>query len=389
VHKERFHYLIEKYIKNQISESELQELLEDLDDHEDDFLTSLDRYANIEGRSDFDQERIYRQILENKPNAGKVRWHKFVGRWWSVAAAVLILTIGTYYFKLHTSVLPVSTVSHIIQDSLLTLPEHADALLKLANGTTIDFNDSPAFHFNHDGVLLTKLSDGSIAMSFDEEAYHPATKGEDHFHLFSTPKGTSFSLHLPDGSLVFLNSDSKLQIPSDFNTSDRRVKLVGEGYFEVAHNKEKPFVVHTKSTDITVLGTHFNIKSYMDQMQVQTTLLEGAVRVNHENKRVDLRPGEQAVSIDGKDITKRKVNVQQIMAWKEGYFRFSNASIQEILEDIQRWYAIKGVDYEVRSDERFTGAIKRTRNLTEVLDNIEKISNIKFKIIEGRVIVMK
>src|SRR5690606_28106834 len=134
---------------------------------------------------------------------------------------------------------------------------------------------------------------------------------------------------------------------------------------------------------------HFNIKSYMYQIQVQTTLLEGAVRVNHENKRVDLRPGEQAVSIDGKDITKRNVNVQQIMAWKEGYFRFSNASIQEILEDIQRWYAIKGVDYEVRSDERFTGAIKRTRNLTEVLDNIEKISNIKFKIMEGRVVVMK
>src|SRR5690606_21756729 len=107
------------------------------------------------------------------------------------------------------------------------------------------------------------------------------------------------------------------------------------------------------------------------------------------NKQIDLRPGEQAVSVDGKEITKAKVNVQQIMAWKEGYFRFSNASIQEILEDIQRWYAIKGVDYEIRSDERFTGAIKRTRSLAEVLDNIEEISNIKFKIVEGRVAVMK
>src|SRR5690606_36912085 len=107
----------------------------------------------------------------------------------------------------------------------------------------INLEDSTAFSHSHDGVVLQKLGDGSIAMSFDDR-YPRTAKAAEQFHLVSTPKGVSFSLHLPDGSVVFLNSDSKLYIPSDFNRDTRDVKLLGEGYFEVAHNQKKPFLVH-------------------------------------------------------------------------------------------------------------------------------------------------
>ncbi|NGM62051.1 DUF4974 domain-containing protein [Sphingobacterium sp. SGG-5] len=388
MHKERFHHLIEKYLKNQISESELQELLEGIEEHEDDFSTSIDQLVDIEDSPVFDQERVYMQLLDNRyEHEGQDRFYKQPTLWWSAAAAILVLIAGAYYTIRYNPIAPVSP-GEVVQHNPVELPENTDAILKLADGTAIDFDDSTAFGYNHDGVVLQKLADGSIAMSFDD-SYSRTARASEQFHLVSTPKGTSFSLQLPDGSIVFLNSDSKLYIPADFNKSTRNVKLMGEGYFEVAHNQNRPFIVHAKNTAVQVLGTHFNVKSYADQAQVQTTLLEGSVRIDHESDEILLYPGEQAISRHGRGVVKQRVNVQEIIAWKDGYFRFTNASVQEILEDIQRWYAIEGVDYEFRSQERFTGAIKRTRKLTEVLDNIEKISNIKFKIVEGRIIVMK
>jgi len=388
VHKERFHHLIEKYLKNQISESELQELLEGIEEHEDDFSTSIDQLVDIEDSPVFDQERVYMQLLDNRDERDdQNRFYKRPTLWWSAAAAILVLIAGAYYTIRYNPIAPVSP-GEVVQHNPVELPENTDAILKLADGTAIDFDDSTAFGYNHDGVVLQKLADGAIAMSFDD-SYSSTAKASEQFHLVSTPKGISFSLQLPDGSVVFLNSDSKLYIPADFNRSTRDVKLVGEGYFEIAHNQNRPFIVHIKNTEVKVLGTHFNVKSYADQAQVQTTLLEGSVRIDHESDEILLHPGEQAISRHGRGVVKQRVNVQEIIAWKDGYFRFTNASVQEILEDIQRWYAIEGVDYEFRSQERFTGAIKRTRKLTEVLDNIEKISNIKFKIAEGRIIVMK
>ena len=188
-----------------------------------------------------------------------------------------------------------------------------------------------------------------------------------------------------------MNSGSSLTYPRAFAGKERKVKLSGEGYFDVAHNTEKPFYVETANGPlIRVLGTAFNVSAYGEDRATTTTLVRGMVRLESKYQKIVLKPSEQVIA-NGNDaeMHKKRVQVDDFTSWKDGYFNFNEQSIQDILSKVRRWYNIEDIDYTYLPDETFTGTFKRTKSLKSLLEKLEKISNVKFQIKERRVVVTK
>ncbi|MFD1629763.1 FecR family protein [Pseudopedobacter beijingensis] len=194
-----------------------------------------------------------------------------------------------------------------------------------------------------------------------------------------TPKGGQYQVILPDGTHVWLNAASSLKYPNVFNGKDRRVELTGEAYFEVKHDASKPFKVASLTQTVEVLGTHFNVNTYEDEPSIKTTLLEGSVRVTTANvKEIVLKPGEQSVNLHGK-ISKQNVGVNEVVAWKNGFFQFDNASLETVMRQISRWYDLD-IQYEGNVPERvFNGKVYRNMSLSKVL-SVLSFSNINYRI---------
>lgn len=201
-----------------------------------------------------------------------------------------------------------------------------------------------------------------------------------------THEGQVFQLTLSDGSSVWLNSQSQLTFPQSFLRDKRIVELQGEAYFEIASQVYRPFQVLTGGVTTQVLGTHFNISAYPKQKK-EITLLEGAVKVLHEQGQVILTPGQQAYGEQGMQV--RNVDIEHVRAWQQGYFYFDNVSTKQLMNQIKEWYDIKFVKYEYASEDRFSGTFKKSKSLVELLQNLEEVSSVHFKIKKGGVYVLK
>jgi len=193
---------------------------------------------------------------------------------------------------------------------------------------------------------------------------------------------------LPDGTKVWLNAASSITFPTYFDGETRKVSVTGEAYFEVAKNAAQPFVVQVNQMHITVLGTHFNINAYSDEPDARTTLLEGAVRITAGRYMAVLAPGQQARVAKEKALTiVDDVNVEDVVAWKNGYTVFENADIATIMRQVARWYDVEVVFEGEMPVRHFVGGISRNSSLQELLRLLE-FENVKLRI-EGRKIIVK
>ena len=206
------------------------------------------------------------------------------------------------------------------------------------------------------------------------------------FNTIQTPRGGQYQVVLPDGTKVWLNAASSLKYPEVFMGNTRTVELSGEAYFEVSKNKAMPFHVKSKFQDVEVLGTHFNINSYMDEQTIKTTLLEGSVKVSNLKSLKILKPGQQSIAgISENSLIKlaSEVDTDDETAWKNGLFQFNNSDLKIILNQLERWYDIK-IDYASIPAKRYNGMISRKVKLSEVLKMLEKTGNIKFEVTSVR-----
>lgn len=213
----------------------------------------------------------------------------------------------------------------------------------------------------------------------------------------TVPLGQIFHFSLADGTKVWLNSKSKLNFPSQFNSSeDRVVKLEGEGYFEVMKDK-RSFKVQSNDHIVKVLGTHFNVKAYADETNWTTTLLEGQVEVSNGQETRLLKPGLQAIaSKRSNKIQVKKADLGTVLSWRSGSYDFQDASIQEVMKVLARWYPIE-VQYENNlSGVQFGGKLSNSKTLEELLHMLESTGDVRFKIqgtnkdgLERRVVVIK
>jgi len=289
----------------------------------------------------------------------------------SVAALVVLGCFATFWFRTNQG-LPANYANDI--------PAGGNkATLTLGNGKTINLTDVKNGKLSKQGgVQITKTADGQLVYQIIENQVSEINAST---NTISTPKGGQYQLILPDGTKVWLNAASSLSYPVTFTGRGQRVvNLSGEAYFEVFKNKKHPFIVKSAKQEIKVLGTHFNISAYTNDPVVKTTLLEGSVEVN---AKTILKPGEQSSFSDGQ-IKVTPVDTEVAVAWKNGDFMFKNEPLENIMQQIARWYNVDVVysDPQV-SNKRFGGTISKFKNVSEVLCMLELTEEVHFKV-EGR-----
>jgi len=237
------------------------------------------------------------------------------------------------------------------------------AILTLADGSMISLDSIPIGHrFIQGATTITKTGEGQLIYKVA-----PGGNASENHNTITTPRGGRYQLVLPDGSHVWLNAGSTVTYPVAFAGNQRKVDLAGEAYFEITHNRNKPFHVHTGRQDIEVLGTHFNVMGYDDEKNTTTTLLEGAVKVSYDKKVALLDPGQQSITKDDAIEIVSKTDVEKTVAWKDGWFEFDNASLPVIMRQLSRWYNIDFVYKATPGNEVFGGRISKNLPLSKVL----------------------
>jgi len=257
------------------------------------------------------------------------------------------------------------------------------ATLILADGSTIVLDETQNGTIAQQGNSKIIKLDGKLS-------YDPTNKNsrEIVYNTISTPKGGQYQLELPDGSQVWLNATSSIHFPTSFTGTERRIEITGEAYFEIAKNPNMPFIVTVSNSEVQVLGTHFNINAYNDEDNVKTTLLEGSVRFVNDGSINILKPGQQAqLTKEGTTKVVSDVNVDNVVACKNGMFDFENSSIETVMRQLSRWYDVE-IEYKGKTDDLFIAEMRRNIKLSDALKALELTGKVKFDIQDKKIIVM-
>lgn len=379
--------LVNKYLAEDLSREEAEQLLDSLSDEEareqwEASLTALLHNKTAHGLSDPDRmQAAFRSIMENK-QAKQIPIYK---KWWRAAAAVLLIGFaGSTAFLLYNKA--GSRTTEVNSKPMHNVvPGGNKAVLTLGDGSQITLDSAG------NGAIASQGNMQVIKLNGGQLAYNAVNGPKDarivSYNTLSTPRGGQFQIILPDGTKVWLNAASSLRYPITFAGTEREVQLIGEAYFEVAKMNGMPFSVKVKDMEVQVLGTHFNVMAYQDETSIRTTLLEGAVRINHDAQLTNLHPGQQAqLRLTGEMKVLDDVDVEGIVAWKNGYFQFNRESLAGIMRQVSRWYDAD-IEYEGKVPERqFGGKIARNSSIDDVLEILE-LSNVHFRI-EGKKITI-
>lgn len=332
------------------------------------------RASLIKGDYSSVSSRISRNVSDNNHRSWSQRIFKLKDL---MVAAVLVAAVSIVATLLLSQYF-LGLDSRSVAD--IGAPAHT-AILELSDGTQHYIGSNDASLEEKNG---TKLAVNGGNLVYDKhKAVEEAEREELIYNKVTVPRGTGhYRVVLSDGSVVWLNSDSHLEYPVNFTEEERRVKICGEAYFEVARDEMKPFIVEATLQSISVLGTKFNVTAYPSE-SIQTTLVSGSVKVVPENgaEAVILIPGEQSVldAVTG-DLSVSKVSVSDAISWKSGITSIDNMSLSKILKVISRTY---DVDFElagVQADQIYLqGSIPNDEKLEVVLSVLSRVADVKFK----------
>jgi transmembrane sensor len=208
------------------------------------------------------------------------------------------------------------------------------------------------------------------------------------YHTVSVPAGKDLNLYLADGSKVWVNTKTVLRFPTSRVKKERMLYLSGEAFFEVASDKAHPFIVAGKGMEVRATGTQFNVRNYLDEEQLSTTLVEGKVDVHAGPSVAKLSPNQQWMAKTGTSARVRHVDVAHVLGSKDGYFVFDKQNIREIMNEVSRWYDIE-VDYQGEiTDKEFGGTFSRKRSLDELIDYLSALGGFYMKREGRRITIM-
>ena len=334
-------------------------------------------------------DKIIANIQGSIQQAPVIPLYKRLGFRLAAASVLLIVSFSIYYLSFNKNHQSPDT-NTVVTNHDVAPPAINRATITLANGQKVYLDSA------ENGILATqgninvkKLEDGQIVYNVESSLVN----SELVYNTLTNPKGSKvIDITLNDGTKVWLNAGSSLTYPVAFVGNERKVTMSGEAYFEVAtlqlrSGQKMPFKVKiNESAEVEVLGTHFNINAYSDEASINTTLLEGSVRVTANKKNQLLKPGQQVqVNVNAiKLIT--DADVAQAVAWKEGLFSFRNADLATVVRQIARWY---DVDVEYHGEikpKKFGGEIQRDLNLSEVLEGLKE-TGIHFRV-EGKKLIV-
>ena len=283
----------------------------------------------------------------------------------SVAAAVVLLAVGSFYFFKGEGDGKRDTVPSI------ALISAQRPTLKLNDGSVV-LLDSVAAGFEEEGVTVSRRGGSTLAYL----AGDTLGSGTLAYNTLNVPKGAEFNLVLADGTQVWLNAESKLKYPVVFGSEERVVELEGEGFFKVSKDASRPFRVKTKSQVVEVLGTEFNVRDYPGK-PLAVTLVQGcvSVRENREDaEEILLEPGENASWRETGTLVVEKVDVRSYVAWKDGFFFYNDARLEDMLDELGRWYDFS-VFYENPSvkDMRFKFWVNREEPPEKLVERLREL----------------
>lgn len=364
----------------------------------------LDRYLRGECTPEEKRivESVYSQYAINKSfeendidftQRGEESWqyirseiqNKTIRLWPRVAAAaslLLFLSVGGY-FLFHRHQQQSNPIARIKSHDIP--PGHDQATLTLADGRKIVLKKGMNGQLAVQGSTAINVDENTIAYSTGNTAKTSTTD----YNTLSTKKGEAspYPLELADGTKVWLNAASSITFPTAFNKNMREVTVTGEAYFEVVHNNKQPFRVRANGQTIQDIGTAFNINAYVDEPVIQTTLLEGSIKVIKGATAGTLQPGQQAVTKPGdNNINIKSADVGSVMAWKNGLFHFDHAPFQSAMRQIARWYDVDVVYEGNIPNTVINGEAYRNMNVSQVFEMLSYLK-VKFRV-EGKKIIV-
>lgn len=332
-------------------------------------------------------QRITRAIWAVNSTRGvdeKQEWQKIisatrgkrgVSRVWKYAVAASVAIIGGMgiWFALQRESSPVT--ENCIR------PGRMMATLTLSDGRQYALNNRVEGLLPEDhGVIIQQTETRQLTYQVKDSAVI------DKYNTLEVPRGGEYILTLSDGSTIWLNSESRLTYPTVFTGETREVTLRGEAYFDIEKDSIHPFIVRSDKMDVRVLGTQFNMRMYPNEEQ-HTTLVSGAVELRSGNRKIRLRPGEQG-KLSGNQLEVHQVQVGNFIAWKNGEFNFKGCRLEDIFNELARWYDLEPCfqDQNAR-DYVFTAWFKRNSSIEEVISILEKTKDIKIKL-SGRTMII-
>ena len=356
---------------------------------------AFNRWYNSSARHRNYYKKIVESYLETpSPVATDKAWKvinskinkKNKGFAWKIAVAASIIGVialfGTFQFSnKHLNSNQTEIVSSTIQKG------NDKAILTLADGTNLMLTNNPFQNdlFNSNGKEIVYESKTAETL--------PVEIG---YNYLTVPVGGEYFVKLADGTQVWLNSDSKLKYPVRFSGSSRTVELVyGEAFFKVTSsslNNGANFIVESQNQLVEVLGTEFNIKAYKEENSIFTTLVEGKVSVTNKitSEKMTLLPEQQIIlNTKSNKFDREIVDTDNVICWKDGFFRFKNKSLEDIMITLSRWYDINVIfkDEGLKLKE-FNGVFRKDQEIQSVLESIQNTREATFKI-EGRSIIIE
>ncbi|MBV4359089.1 FecR family protein [Pinibacter aurantiacus] len=371
---QRIAYLVAGFINKTLTTKEHDELDEWVGENDDntELFAQLTDKRNIDEAMAFmtglNKDKAYKKIKSQLFTAKKIKWLFPV----SIAAIVLI-AFGIGWLIKSGGDEPQPEKPDGANETAI-LPGFAKATLQLANGRTIELGPKQQGKIaNQNGVEING-TDQTITYSGEERS-----KSEAAFNTLIVPKGGKYVLKLSDGTTVWLNAASSIKYPVAFTGNERKVVVEGEAFFDIAKNEQKPFIVQTSNQSIKVLGTSFNVSTYIDEPSTQTTLVSGKIKVIAGGLEKVLTTGEQACVNAPGNIEITKANLREVTAWKEDQFLFKNQPIENIMRQLARWYDVKVV-YKSNINYHFNAAVPRKEPLLTILQLLQQTGHVHFAV---------
>lgn len=382
--------IVVRYWKGELSKEERSKIMAWADEHPKNKIF-LEHFDSIEPaaqealKQTKSRETIWEKITNEAPEL-KARKIFTLPRIATVAAAIIILFVGGYFVFQAYSPNETATADSLKKNQKQLpdiLPIDQGAVLELADGTQVPIDSAESILAKQGTTTITKKNGGIV---------YEGSQKDDAVYLstIQTFKGRKLTITLPDKTIVSLNVESKLQVPSKFTGDYREVTLLeGEAYFEVAHNKKQPFHVKVVGQEIAVTGTKFNVKAYPNELEVKSTLFEGGIKVKADKDKVefDLKPGYELVKDSGDNFKiVKNADLEKAAAWRKNLFLFRGATIQEIMRELSRHYDIE-VRYTTKNSQRFNAEIPSDLSIQTIFQILEATKGVRFKI-EGRTIII-
>ena len=329
------------------------------------------RNKNKTYNTEFAWQQVRKQTIAKKKTFRLPVWTRYA------AMVAIIVFTGMIYFSKQ----PTSTIREV------NMEEFSQPTLLLENGEKIALTEE-SFSMQKKDVVIKNDARNKLVYEPQKETQN---KNVQNNHLV-IPKGKTYKLLLSDGTKIWLNSETEITYPTRFVGNKRVVNLIGEAFFEVAKNKEKPFIVNANGMEVKVLGTSFNISCYTTDKTFNTTLINGSVSVKTNNKEAQtIVPSEQLTYYkESEQTTIHTVNTELFTSWINGEYIFKDTTLEEIVKKLQRWYDFS-VNYEDESlkHNRYSLTADRNTNLDHLLEVISYTSNVKLERINNIINIKK